>query len=83
MPIITGASNLSGEHAQTETQTAAKQLVSSVNASTHGYGSGSLMNLGDHMAALPAFIFILAVGGLLMWLVYKSHFNFAASFGKG
>lgn len=83
LPIVTGASNLAGEHAATETQTSARQLMDSVQASTHGTGAGSIGNLGDHMAALPAFVFVVLVGGFLMWMIYKMHFNFAASFGKG
>lgn len=69
---------LSAEQEATNLTTSAKQLVDSVTPSA----GGSLLDPSAHMAALPAFLFLLVGGGLLFWLIYKTHYSFSASFGR-
>lgn len=73
--------NLAGEQMAIANQTATNQMAKSINGGSQL--AGTLMDGSAHMAALPAFVTIILLGGLLFWLVFHSHLSLAASVGVG
>lgn len=82
LPVNMGG--VSSQQTTTANSVTAHQTVQSIAASRETpFGTGSLMDFTAHKSAVPSLAFVLLGGGLLFWLIYRSHLSLSASLGRG